>query len=252
MPSSDLLGVVHESDAFDSEDEATRTIDATLRALATNLSQGERRDIAAKLSESYASSVRDVEQNEPTPLDVSSFVERVRTEAAIGQPREKIRVVLAGLTTVIGEDELADARAQLPSEYGRLFEPADLEPGTTFVDAVEAAGEFDHDTAETAARETLVALGHRLTEGEAADIAPYLRGEASGWLARQATHDAERLTAAEFVETVARRTDVPEDRAREYTDAVGDALVEFVPEAERERAEAQLPDQYAAVLNLGE
>jgi uncharacterized protein (DUF2267 family) len=251
MSESDLLDLVCESPAFDTADEADRTIDATLRALAASISRGEARDIADRLPDRYAASLRAADGGDDSrPLDRDAFIERVRDEAGIGRPREKIRAVLAGLTTVVGEAEMDNARAQLPPEYGTLFGPASIEPGRTFVDVVADEGGLDHETAATAARETLGALGRRLSAGEARDIAPYLRGEASDWLARTATHDAEDLSVDEFLSTIARRADVPEARAREYAAAVGDALAEAVPEDERQRAEAQIPDQYAAVMDL--
>lgn len=59
---------------------------------------------------------------------MESFVEYVRTEAAIDHPREKIRAVLSGLAQIVGEDEIENARDQLPPEYGHLFEgPGQLE-----------------------------------------------------------------------------------------------------------------------------
>lgn len=251
MPESDLLALARESGAFESDDEAERTIHETLRALASCLSAGERRDLTKYLPGEYAASIRDADVEEPTPLALEAFVERVRAEAAIDHPREKIRAALAALTQAVGEDEIADARAQLPPAYGTLFEPATVEPDRTFVDLVAVEGGFDHDEAATAAHETLHVLGHRLSKGEATDVAPYLRGEAADWLSRTATHDAEDFGADEFVSRVATRTDVDEPRAEAYTAAVGEALERTVPVQERQRVEAQLPDQYAGVLNLG-
>lgn len=245
-----LLDSVCASKAFESSDAAERTIHATLAALGASLSAGNRRALADQLPEHYASSVRDVEAPEPSPLELEAFIERVQEEADVRNPKPKVRVVVASLVEFVDEAVVEDARAQLPPEYGTLFEPASVEPGETFVDVVVEEGGFDEAEAEAATRETLAALGRRLTEGEAEDIAAYLRGDASSWLTRHATHDAEELSPTEFVETIAERADVSEERARAYAAAVGEALTDLVPEAERNRAAAQLPDEYASVVPL--
>ncbi|MBP1987740.1 DUF2267 domain-containing protein [Halolamina salifodinae] len=250
MSEYELLDLACESKAFESKEAADRTITATLSALGASVSPGNRRDIAKYLPEHYAANIREAEGEATTPLDLEAFLDRVQTEADIEHPKPKVRVVLASLIEVVGEDVISDVRDQLPPEYGTLFEPATVEPGRSFVDVVAEKGEFDDETAESAARETLAVLGHRLSEGEALDITPYLRGEASSWLSVRATHNAEAFSPEEFIERIAARADVSEDRAREYAGAVADALVETVPEAEREHAAAQLPDQYASVIAL--
>lgn len=251
MSDTELLEMVCESKVFESTDAAEETIIATLRALGESLSSGERRDIAKHLPEKYAAIIREHEQADETPLELDAFLDRIQSEAGIEHSKPKVRVVLASLVEFVGEDEISDARDQLPPEYGTLFEPASVEPGTSFVDVVAEESELSHEMAERAARETLDLLGRRLSEGEAMDIAPYLRGEASDWLARTATHDAEDFGADEFVSKLAANAGVSESRARTYASAVAGGLLETVPEAERERAEAQLPDQYASVLYLG-
>ncbi|MFB6206820.1 MAG: DUF2267 domain-containing protein [Haloglomus sp.] len=250
MSQPDLLALTRESDRFKSDDEADRTIRATLDALADSLTPGERRDLAEPLPERYASHLEEAPGGRTTPLDLEEFLDRVETEADVGSAEPRVRAVLAALGEIVGEDELADARAQLPPEYGRLFEPATVTPETTFADLVGEAGGFDEAEAETAARATLDELGRRLSEGEAEDIAQYLRGDAADWLARTASHEAEPHSPKAFVAEVAESADASESRAEAYVGAVADALVETVPEAERERAEAQLPDQYASVLDL--
>lgn len=250
MSEYELLDAVCESNAFESTDAAERTIDATLRALGESLSAGERRDIAKHLPERYASTIREYEAESRKPLELDEFVERIGDEAGIDNPKPKVRIVLASLREKMGEDVISDARDQLPPEYGTLFEPASVEPGRTFVDVVADEGHFSQEEAERAAHETLDLLGRRLSEGEAMDLAPYLRGDASTWLAWTATHDAEAFSADEFRSRLADNADVSEQRAERYAGAVADALVQTVPESERERAEAQLPDQYASVLDL--
>jgi|GEM_PF-6769405 len=250
MSDPGLTSVVRRASVFESEAEAQRTIDATLRALAACLTQDERREVASWLGDRYASAVREMDSTDPTPPSVDEFVDRVRSDAEVDSPRPKIRVALAGLRTVIGPEAFADLRAQLPPAYGSLFDPASVEPGATFVDIVADAGAFERDIAESAARATLTVLGYRLAEGEATDVAPYLRGDASAWLSRRATNDAGTFGADGFVDRVADRTGASEGRAREYVSAVGDALAESVPERERERAAAQLPDSYEPLLDL--
>ncbi|MFB6194917.1 MAG: DUF2267 domain-containing protein [Haloplanus sp.] len=245
-----LLELARESGAFDSDEEADRTINATLEALADCISRGELRDIAEPLSEHYVAALQETGATQPAPLDRDEFVDRVRSEADVEDAASKIRIVFAALAELVGEDELDDVRSQLPPEYGDLFGPATVEPGRTFVDVVAAESDLDADAAERAARATLDALGHRLSAGEADDLAPYLRGDASAWLTRTATHEAEPLSTDAFLARIARDAEVTEERARAYVDAVGDALVEAVPESERENAVAQLPDQYAGVLGL--
>lgn len=130
MSQSDLLSLVRESGQFESDEEADRAVRATLDALADCLSPGERRDIAEPLPERYADCLDTAEAGRTSPPDIDAFFDRVRTEADGRTVEPKVRVVLAALGEVVGEAELADARAQLPPEYGRLFGPATVEPGT--------------------------------------------------------------------------------------------------------------------------
>ncbi|MFC6990044.1 DUF2267 domain-containing protein [Haloplanus sp. GCM10025708] len=208
---------------------------------------GERRDVEEPLPEAYASTLREVESHRASPLELEAFLERVSDDADVarGQAASVARGVISVVGDCIGHDELHDAAAQLPPEYGRLFQPAEVPHGETLPETVQRLSDVDsEEEARTACQAVLDALGRRLSQGEDEDLATYLDDEAGRWLTRRVSDAALDLSKAEFVETVEHRADVSEATAREYVRVVTRALAEHVPDEELDHAEAQLPDRY--------
>ncbi|WP_435128222.1 DUF2267 domain-containing protein [Halobaculum sp. D14] len=244
-----LVSLTRDGAAFDSEEDVEATIDATLSALGASISTGEKRDVAEFLPGRFADAFLSSGTAEPEPLSYDEFLGRVADDLDVTEERaeRRVRAVMAALAQVVGEPELGDARAQLPPEYGRAFETAGGLTDESFGAAVADATDLSEPESSAAARATLETLSERLTRGESEDLAHYLRGAANRWIL-SGDADAEAFPPEEFVSRVAARAEVDEDRAREYVDAVATTLAGVVPDRELERAAAQLPDSYDALL----
>jgi uncharacterized protein (DUF2267 family) len=255
MIETDFVESVYRSNGFASREQAEAVTRSTLRNLGRNVTVGEARDIAARLPPDLSEELVDVERTQAQPVEYDSFLERVAEDT--GFPGESIEAsvqrVMVVLEEQVGETELANAEAQLPPSYGPIF---DIEPaaiGRPFVDFVTDRTGFDPGVdAEAMVRAVLETLGARLSRGEAEDLATYLEGEAVQWLTDEASTDAEDISAAEFVDRVATRTDVSEATARASIQVVGNALADIVPPDEIEKALEQLPAGFDSLLAFEE
>jgi len=119
-----------------------------------------------------------------------------------------------------------------------------------FTDTVQEEGDFDSlSTAREATKAVFTTFGETIAEGEAEDIAAYIPQEFHGWLL---THDPESTQGFgldEFYDRVAERGDVSTERAREWSEAVFDALARHAPARELGRIEVQLPPEYKTIMN---
>lgn len=255
MSATDIVESVFRSNEFASRDQAEAVTRSTLRNLGRNVTVGEARDIAERLPPDLSEELIDVERTQAQPVEYEAFLEQVGEEVALPEEsiEESVQRVMVVLEEAIDEAELANAQAQLPPSYGPIF---DIEPaaiGRPFVDFVTDGTGFDPGVdAEAMVHAVLETLGERLTRGEAEDLANYLEGEAVQWLADVESRDAEDFSAAEFVDRVARRTEVSEATARASIQVVGDALVDVVPPEEIERALEQLPAGFDSLLAFEE
>jgi uncharacterized protein (DUF2267 family) len=106
----------------------------------------------------------------------------------------------------------------------------------------------DEEMAETLVRATLQVLAQRISGGQARDIARQLPPPLDEWL--QPEHEkAEPFDLEVFVQRVADRALVDFDAARVGVRAVFRTLREAVTGAEFEDVLAQLPREYAALLD---
>lgn len=249
MTEREFVELVQRAGGPTAEEHAAEVAEAALQELGRNISQGEATDLAEPLPTRFAMALVDVDQRRSTPEELTEFLENVSAEVTLpGEGRTMLRGVFAAVSEYAGAEEVENAAAQLPPEYGAIIEPGEVPVTETFVDTVEAV--TDIDAAAEAAEATLRVLGQRLTAGEAEDLATYLRGDAESWLVEHATATAEEFPPERFVSKVAREADVSEDRAEEYVEGVTDALGKEVPNREIDRAIAQLPDEYAGLFNL--
>ena len=249
MTDPEFTSMVQEAATLDSESEAERAAEATLSELGRCISPGEARDLASRLPERFGRPLLESADAKASPEPLEEFLENVAEAGDIeGDVRTAVRGVTGAVAEYAGADELQNAAAQLPPEYGAVLEPADVSVSETFVDAVASASSLSGEEAATAAEATLSTLGERLTREEAEDVAAHLHGDADEWLVEEHSGDAEDVPLEEFVERVAARAEVPEAEAREYVSAVTGVLGDVAPDRELERARDQLPDEYGGLV----
>ncbi|MEF8807164.1 DUF2267 domain-containing protein [Natronomonas sp.] len=121
----------------------------------------------------------------------------------------------------------------------------------------EFTGEVQHrlelgtqGEAVRATRAVLSAIGERLQEGEATDLAAPLPMEIDYYLL-DADH-GQRFDYDEFVSRVADRAEVDEGDAAFYAQAIIDLLADVVPGGEIDDLQAQLPDDYEDLFEIAE
>jgi uncharacterized protein (DUF2267 family) len=248
MSESELLTYVQRAAALDSEAEAERLAEAALAELGESISRGEADDLAERLPTQFGRALLEGTGRAAAPEDLETFLENIAEEADIEENvRAKVRGVFAAVTEYAGAEEVENAAAQLPPEYGAVVEPGSVPVAETFVDAVQAETPLGGEAPE-AAEATLETLSERLTEGEGEDIAAYLQGDAENWVVDHENPEAEAFSTDEFVRRVAERTEVTEDLAEEYVIDVTNTLGDVVPDRELDQAIAQLPDEYGALF----
>lgn len=250
MSDSDFVELVQQAAALESPTQAASVAEATLQELGRNISPGEADDLAERLPATYGRALTDVDNRHASPVSLEEFLSDIagRTDLT-GDIRATIRGVMGAVAAYAGADELTNAAAQLPPEYGAVLEPGSVPIAETFVDAVQAETVLD-DNVETATAATLSVLGRRLSKGEAEDIAAYLHGDAAEWLIQADSTDPEDIAPDEFLTEVAATADVDTDEARAYVTAVSETLDDVVPDRELDRAMAQLPDSYTNFLHV--
>lgn len=244
---TDFLDIVRKRADLASTRDAQETAEAVLHALAESISHGEAADLAGPLSDDLAAELLEPERARAEPPSRDEFLARIAERLDVGPDEALARsqAVMAALTEVVGEDEVEDARAQLPPEYESVFQPGESLGGESFAEAVQSRSDLDSRREALRATEaTLETLGQRLSKGEAEDVAEYLPDEAADWLVPETPPRARDIDFDEFVQTVANQENVSDDRALEHIEAVTDVLAETVGEEEFERMEAQLPETY--------
>lgn len=255
MTEIDIIEAVFRSNDFGSREQAEAVTRTTLRNLGRCLSVGEARDLATPLPSGLSEELVDVERTRAKPFAYEEFLDRVAEEADVSEQivEQQVQAVVAVLKERVGEEELENAQAQLPPNYGRIFDVDPAAIGRPFEDFVVERTAFESSVdGEAMVRAVLETLGERLSRGETEDLSQYLEGEAKRWVIDEASSDAANLSVDEFVDRVARRADVSEQTAREAINAVGDALSGVVPPEEIERAREQLPAGFDSLLGFEE
>lgn len=252
MSKQEFRNMVANAAPFESDEQADRVARAALARLGKNISEGEAFDLAEHLPQPYASEVHDVDERHRSPESLGEFIDAVEADVGhLDNPKATLRGVFAAVSEYVGEDELANARDQLPPEYGAIIVGGEVTAEKTFLDAVRADTDLGGEERE-ATKATLEVLGQRLTRGEAEDIAAFLHGQASQWLIDYEDDAAEAFGPDAFIDRVAVKTGVPESRAKTYIQAVSGTLQQVIPEAELDRATAQIPDEFTEILQFVE
>lgn len=122
MQYDEFVGEVQNRARLPSQGDAVRAIQATLETLAERIAAGEASDLAAQLPPELGTFLRDVEETERFPVD--DFFLRVAAKETADLPDavHHARAVIAVLQEAVTAGEIEDVRAQLPDEYGPLFE----------------------------------------------------------------------------------------------------------------------------------
>lgn len=133
MDHDTFIGEVQNRAELASRGTALSATRATLETLGERIQEGEATNIAAQLPDELG---RFIEENADTTesFDFQTFVGRVAErdenltgEADISAAALHARAVMAVFDEAVTEGQLDDLRAQLPDDYGDLFELADAE-----------------------------------------------------------------------------------------------------------------------------
>ncbi len=125
MKHDEFIGQVQHRARLASRGDAEIATRATLETLAERLSGGEADDLASQLPRGIAEYLRTEFAGEGMRFSVEEFFERVSQREGVDLPRSiyHAQAVIAVLYEAVSPGEMDDVRAQLPSEYARLFEP---------------------------------------------------------------------------------------------------------------------------------
>jgi uncharacterized protein (DUF2267 family) len=247
------------------QEEATRAARATLETLGERISPGEAEDVARRLPEELRPTLRS--DGGPQAFGADEFIRRVAEREGTDErtARTHAEAVFAALGSVLSEKELSDVDSELPGDYDFLRNAAESRPplvvgqaqprwtADEFVQRVADRAGLDPQQARRATDAVLEALGDRITGGEVDDLEAELPQALHPPLERgkEESHGAARpVPLRDFLRRVAEREGVTPDEAREHARAVFATLREAVTEKEIADVEAQLPDEYAAVLAL--
>jgi uncharacterized protein (DUF2267 family) len=119
-----------------------------------------------------------------------------------------------------------------------------------FLTTVQQKADISRPAAERAAQATLETLAERLSAGEARDVAAELPPEVAPWLATDS--GAEAFHVDEFIRRVAAREQVDLSTAERHARAVFDALGRLVSADELADMKAELPKDFAPLVDEAE
>jgi uncharacterized protein (DUF2267 family) len=253
-----------EREAGIPREEAERAVRATLTTLAERISRGEAEDLAEQLPPEVRGLLADGRDAESFGAD--EFLRRVaeREGTIVPTAERHARAVFAALGRAVSDDEITDMASELPRDYRRLVAAARSQPDQhgprppavisydLFLELVAQRAELDREGAERATDAVLEVLGDRISAGQVDDLMAQLPYQLHPALERGVarSHGAARpLSVQEFVEEVAELEGVDPDTAYEHTRAVLAALREAVTDKEFYDMTAQLPNDYAELLD---
>jgi uncharacterized protein (DUF2267 family) len=123
-----LSGVESRAD-LDSRQKAMAATESTLRVLGERIARGQAEDLAAPLPENLGRALTAAEDERAEQFPPEEFVERVRehereqrTDLSVDRTRLHVQAVLESLAEAVDGDVWHDVRAQLPTEYERLYQ----------------------------------------------------------------------------------------------------------------------------------
>lgn len=250
MNEDELLEEIRSTGPLDSTDDAREALEAVMETLGERITDGRAEDLAAALPDVAGDPLRNADADEAAEFSTEEFLERVLSRADVdAEPLPVSRAVAAGVEAAAGEDELERAREQLPGEFDYIFEPGHPMDEDEFLDRVAERLPEGVDPRD-ATRATLRTLGERITGGEAVDLSTYLPREIRDPLL-DAGEDATEFDREEFLEHVAYRAEIDEDRALDAARAVVQAIRETASESEIENVSAQLPADFDPLFDEG-
>ena len=131
MKHDEFIGQVQHHARLSSRGDAEIATRATLETLAERLAGGEADDLASQLPRGIAEYLRTGLAGVGERFSVEEFFQLVSEREGVDLPKAiyHARAVIAVLYEAVSPGEMADVRAQLPAEFGRLFEPGREEEG---------------------------------------------------------------------------------------------------------------------------
>ncbi|HEM61165.1 MAG TPA: DUF2267 domain-containing protein [Chloroflexi bacterium] len=122
MQHKEFVGQVQHRARLATEGEAVRAVRATLNTLAERLFGNEAENLAAQSPREIGHYAREMDKSES--FDVDEFFRRVaeREELDLPVSMYHAQAVISVLEDAVSKGEMDDVRAQLPDDYGRLFE----------------------------------------------------------------------------------------------------------------------------------
>ena len=116
-----FMGEVQHKAQLPSTGAALRATQAVLQTLGERLDAGEAKDLASQLPRELGTSLQTEEHAVRMSLD--EFFKKVSDRSGADLPAAvyQTRVVFELLQQAVSAGEIADVRAQLPSEWGELF-----------------------------------------------------------------------------------------------------------------------------------
>jgi uncharacterized protein (DUF2267 family) len=199
-------------------------------------------------------------------MSYEEFITRVRELAGIppDEARRASRAVLLTLSERIGPKESADMAAQLPKELKDAFLPGpvpDPFDAKEFVRRVAGLLGVSPDEALPRIRAVFITLREAVSPGELEDWQVMLTPDYVDLAARPADVGrqprttprgsparARTVAARDFIERVADRAGLDEERAKRATEAVLETFGERIAAGEAEDLAAQLPEPVAMPL----
>jgi uncharacterized protein (DUF2267 family) len=124
MKYEEFIGQVRRRADVATSEEAERATQATLETLAGRLSGNEAAQLAAQLPPEIALYLQPYYAGIGDSYSLDEFFRRIseREEVALEEATYHARVVCALLAEVVSVGEIEDVRAQLPSDFAKLFE----------------------------------------------------------------------------------------------------------------------------------
>ena len=128
MQYDEFVGQVQHRARLASGGEAIRAISATLGTLAERLYGGEADDLAAQLPREIQPYLQAIESGRD--FDLREFYQRVSEREEVDLPESiyHARAVMSVVMDAVSPGEISDILAQLPEEYGALFQWEEARP----------------------------------------------------------------------------------------------------------------------------
>jgi uncharacterized protein (DUF2267 family) len=129
MDDQQFLSAVESRADLDSREEAMAAAESTLRVLGERIARGQAEDLAASLPENLGAALTGSQDEGAEQFPPEEFVERVReyereqrADLSVDRARLHVQAVLESLAEAVDGDIWHDVRAQLPTEYERLYQ----------------------------------------------------------------------------------------------------------------------------------